>query len=82
MYITVHWMMFCVFIQVSLLWCHVLQSFLKVIGVNVSEIQLNSCMHLVKSFMPGYLYTSDRLSKGLFQKLNRMKVIKDYKGHT
>lgn len=39
-------------------------------------------MHLIKSFMYGYLNTSDRLSRELLQKLNRMKVMKDNKDHT
>lgn len=30
------------------------RAFKKVIDVNVSEIELNLCMHFVKSFMYGY----------------------------
>lgn len=58
-----------------------LKAFKKVIGVNASEIKLNLCMHFLKFFRYGYLNTSDRLSKELLQKLNRVKVIKDNKGH-
>jgi len=86
MYIIVHWMVLCVSIQIPEtskpnMWCHVLEAFKKVIGVNASEIQLNLCMHFLKFFRYGYLNTSDSLSKELLQKLNRVKVIKDNKGH-
>lgn len=54
-------MAFCVFIQIPETSkpkhydVTYFRAFKKVFDVNVSEIELNLCMHFVKSFMYGYL---------------------------
>ena len=41
-------------VSLNIMMSRTLRAFKKVIDVNVSEIELNLCMHFVKSFMYGY----------------------------